>query len=242
MMPPTARRLYDSVAILGDTGSFRVLLKGRPVRTPGGSVLSLPTAALAAGVANEWLSQGATIRPETMPLTRLAVTAIDRIAARRRSVIDALLAYAGSDLLCYRAEEPDDLVVLQAGAWQPLVDWAGERWGARMVVGRGVVPVDQPEAALRALRGAVDRVDDVELAALSSAVQASGSLLIGLALLHGRLDAQAAYDAALLDECYQARRWGVDAEAECRRQAIAEDLRAVAAFVSLARSRPAASS
>ena len=230
----TNKRFYDKVGIGREGGSFTVLLGGRPVRTPQGGVLLLPTAALAAGVANEWSAQGETIRPDTMPLTRLAATAAERIAPRRQAVVDAVLGYAGNDLLCYRADAPEELVALEGRAWQPLVDWAADRWGARLAVAAGIAPIEQPPDAIEALRRAVGRVNDLELAALSCVVQASGSIIIGLAVLDEHIDAETASAAALLDEQYQAERWGIDAEAERRRRDIADDIRSAASFLSLA--------
>jgi chaperone required for assembly of F1-ATPase len=231
------RRFYERASVAPDPedNGFRVLLAGRPVRTPGGRWLTLPSAALAAAVANEWLAQGERIRPETMPLTRLAATAFDRMAACRPQVIEALAAYAAHDLLCYRAEEPDDLVALQAAVWQPLVDWAADRWGARLLIAGGVLPIAQPEEAIAALRSAVDGCSDLELTGVGCAVEASGSLVIGLAILDRRIDAEAAAAAALLDEHWQAGRWGMDEEAERRRREIAADLAAATAFLSLVR-------
>lgn len=231
------RRFYDTVAIGRDPEdlSFQILLGGRPVRTPGGARLRLTSAALAAAVANEWLAQDDKIRPETMPLTRLAATATDRVSAVRDDVVDTLAAYAASDLVCYRAVEPDDLVSLQAAVWQPLVDWAVERWGARLAVAGGVLPIAQPAEATAALRRAIETCSDVELTGVGCAVEASGSLLIGLALLHGHIDADRAADAALLDERWQADRWGVDEEAEKRWHEIRADLQAASAFLTLAR-------
>ena len=231
----TAKRFYDKVAIGQENGAFTVLLAGRPVRTPQGGVLRLPTAALAAAIANEWGGQGDILRPETMPLTRLAATATDRVAVLRQTVVDAVVDYAGTDLLCYRAEAPADLVALEDRTWQPLLDWAAERWGARMVVSAGVLPVRQPAHAMQALRRAVDQASDLELAALSCVVQASGSIVVGLAVLDGRIDADTAFATALLDEQYQAERWGIDAAAERRRREIATEIRAAASFLALAR-------
>jgi chaperone required for assembly of F1-ATPase len=232
----TAKRFYKTVAIGHIAGGFGVLLSGKPIRTPDGTVLALPTAALAAALANEWLSQGETLKPETMLLTRLAATAVDRIAPNRAATVDALIAYAASDLLCYRAESPADLVSLQDRCWQPLLDWVAERWGARMAVGAGVLPIAQPPAVIETLRRVVEVASDIELTALSCAVQASGSLIIGLALLHHRMNPQSAFAAAVLDEQYQADRWGSDAEAVRRREEIAKDLRAAASFLALTRS------
>jgi chaperone required for assembly of F1-ATPase len=235
VMLSTNKRFYEAVTIGRDGGGFTVLLGGRALRTPGGVVLHVPTAVLAGAVANEWLSQGETLRPASMPLTRLAATATDRIGLRREGVVEAVVRYAGSDLLCYRAEAPADLVLLQQRTWQPLLDWAETRWGAGLRVAAGVLPIEQPAAAVDALRRAVDRTSDLELAALSSLVQASGSVVVGLAVLDGRLDAEAAFATASLDERYQAERWGIDAEAERRRRDIANDFRAAASFLKLVR-------
>jgi chaperone required for assembly of F1-ATPase len=229
------KRFYDKVAIGREDGAFTVLLAGRPVRTPQGVVLRLPTSALAAAVANEWGAQRDIIRPDTMPLTRLAATATDRVAVLRETVVDAVVDYAGTDLLCYRADGPKDLVALEDRTWQPLLDWAAERWGARMAVSAGVLPVRQPADAMQALRRAVDQASNLELTALSCVVQASGSIVVGLAVLDGRIDADTAFATALLDEQYQAERWGIDAEAERRRRDIANEIRAAASFLALAR-------
>jgi chaperone required for assembly of F1-ATPase len=185
-------------------------------------------------VVNEWLAQTETLCPETMPLTRLAATALDRIGTHRAAVVDALAEYAGSDLICYRADDPLDLVALQTALWQPLVDWAAEACGARLAVCVGVLPLVQPQPALDALRAMIEASSDRQLAALASVVPASGSLVVALAMLHGRLDADAAVEAALLDERWQAERWGVDEEAEARRAEIADDIRSAALFLSLA--------
>ena len=231
----TAKRYYDRVAIGQEDGTFTVLLAGRPVRTPHGVVLRVPTAALAAAIANEWAAQSDILRPETMPLTRLAAMASERIGPMREGVVDAVLDYAGTDLLCYRADAPQDLVVREDRTWQPLLDWAADEWGARLAVARGILPLRQPAHAIAALRRAVEQVSDLELTALSCLVQASGSLVVGLAVLDGRIDADTAFATALLDEEYQAERWGIDAEAERRRRDIAEDIRAAASFLALSR-------
>ena len=231
----TNKRFYDKIAIGREGGAFTVLLGGRPLRTPQGVLLRLQTAALAAGIVNEWGAQVETIRPETMPLTRLAATAAEKIGPRRRAIVDAVVGYAASDLLCYRADGPQDLVALEDRTWQPLLDWAAGRWGARLTVATGVLPVEQPEDSIEALRRAVDQMNDVQLTALSSVVHSSGSIVIGLAVLDDRIDAETAFATAMLDEHFQAERWGIDAEAERRRRDIANDIRAAASFLALAR-------
>jgi chaperone required for assembly of F1-ATPase len=231
----TNKRFYDKVAIGREGGAFTVLLGGRPLRTPQGVLLRLQTAALAAGIANEWGAQIETIRPESMPLTRLAATAAEKIGPRRRAIVDAVVGYAASDLLCYRADAPKELVLLEDRTWQPLLDWAASRWGARLTVAAGVLPVEQPEDSIEAIRRAVDQMNDIQLTALSCVVQSSGSIIIGLAVLDGRIDAEEAFATAMLDEHYQAERWGIDAEAERRRRDIANDISAATSFLALAR-------
>lgn len=209
-------------------------LDARPVRTPAGAVLVLPSEALAQAVADEWQRQGESIDVEAMPLTRLAATAIDRVSHHRDGVIDQLAGYAATDLVCYRADAPPSLAVQQHRAWQPLLQWVEATFGARLAVTAGIVPVSQPPAALAALRAAVLSLDDVRLTALAAAVQTTGSLIIGLALVFRQISADEAFAAALLDEIFQADRWGRDAEAEARRRQLSAELQAAAAFVSLA--------
>lgn len=214
---------------------FRIALDGRPVRTPAKAVLEVPRPAFAEAVAEEWGRQGATIDQRTMPLTAYACTAIDLVAGKRGQVVAEVAAYGEHDLLCYRAGAPADLAARQQAEWQPLLDWAALTFDAPLKVTSGVVSVGQAPAAVRALRGAVEALDDFELTVLSSAVSAAGSLVIGLALRAGRLDAEAAFEAALLDELYQAERWGDDLEAVRRREAIKADLGAAARAFALLR-------
>ncbi len=177
----------------------------------------LPTEALAGAVAAEWGAQVTSIDPATMPLTRLANTAIDGVATRIEAVADDLCAYAQTDLLAYRAAEPDRLVTAQAKAWDPVLDWAYETFGAKLILSEGVMHVTQPPQAIQALTEAVRRVDDpFRLAALHTLTTLTGSLILALAVLHGRLDPGAAWEAAHVDETYQADVWGRDEEAEAR--------------------------
>lgn len=230
-MLKASKRFYRCAEVLPANEGYYVLLDGRALKTPAGMDLVLPTKRLAQDVAEEWLSQTEEIRPQTMPLTRLAATAVDRVAPLRTAVIDRLMAYAASDLLCYRAEGPSDLSSLQQRVWQPLLDWATTRWAIRLRVTTGVMPVEQPPAALAALRSAVERLDDMELTALASIVQTSGSLVLGLAVAAGRIDAEAAFDAAQLDESYQSHRWGRVEEIRQRQARLKEDLAVAAHFI-----------
>ncbi|MCH7486573.1 MAG: ATPase [Proteobacteria bacterium] len=231
----TGRRLYVRVDAVPAGGGFAVAIDGRPARTPEGRDLGLPSEALARAVADEWRAQAETVEPESMPLTRLASTAIDRVGAGRRDVIDQALKYAETDLLCYRAEALPELAESQQMRWQPLLDWAAEAEGARLRVTAGVSPVAQPKAALAALRAAVEALDDMELAVLSTVTAATGSLIVALALLGGRIGADEAFETSQVDESFQISRWGEDAEAEDRRRRLKADIRAAADFLGLLR-------
>jgi len=212
-----------------------VTLDGRAVCTPGGHVLAVPTEALARAIAGEWEAQGGEVRPHTMPMTRLASTAIDRVGPHRRAIIDQTLAYGGTDLLCYRAAGPPELVERQRAAWQPLLDWAAEACGARLGVTTGVTPVAQPAGALEALGARIEALDDWALTALAGVTGAAGSLVVALALAAGRIDAGEACAVSQLDESYQLERWGGDADAAARLRRLHADIHAAAAFLALAR-------
>lgn len=221
---------------------YQVLLDGRPVRLPGGAPLRIPTASLAAAVADEWQlaggQPGGEMGWDTVPLTRLVGTAQERIAPDLAAVADALASYGESDLLCYRAERPEELARRQERAWQPWLDWAADRYGARLVPTVGIVHRLQDPAALAALRRALDELDALALAALGVAVPALGSLILGLALADSALDAGMAHALATLDEAFQAEQWGEDAEAVRRREQIGEDVAVCGRLLRLARGLP----
>ncbi len=214
---------------------FRVLLDGHAVKTPAQAEMALPTQALAEAIAAEWQAQGEEVESRSLVLTGLAWTAIDRVGAGRERVVDELAGYGAHDLVCYHAETPADLAARQRERWQPLLDWAARSLDAPLAVATGVVSIEQPPEALAALRRAVAAWDDFELTALGAAATAAGSLVIALALMVGKIDAAAAFDAAQLDESYQIERWGEDPEAARRRAAIKADLAAAARFLALLR-------
>ena len=230
------KRFYREAAVEAGNGLYRIVLDGRPARTPAKRPLALPARAAAEAVAAEWQAQGEEFEPAALRLTRLANTAIDRVAGNRPAVVGEVTRFAATDLVCYRAGEPNELVRRQAEAWQPLVEWAAARHGAHLCVTEGVIPRAQNEEALAALTRAVEAYDDFALTALHAATAAAGSLVIGLALGEGRIDAATAFAAACLDETFQAEQWGVDAEAEERRAALKADIEAAARFLALLRS------
>jgi chaperone required for assembly of F1-ATPase len=227
------KRFYKTVSVVETEDGFAIALDDRPVRTPAKSPLAVPTAGLAEAIAAEWAAQEVEVSPLSMLLTRLASTAIDKLPAERPRFTEELVSYSESDLLCYRAEHPPELVARQEAGWQPLLDWVEDRHAARLEITQGIVPKAQPTAAIAALRAAVETHDDWRFTALYSATTAAGSLVIGLALLDGRLAADDAFELSQLDESFQIEQWGKDSEAEARRDAIRAELRAAAEFLAL---------
>ena len=227
------KRVYRQVTTRPVEGGWGVALDGRPMRTPAKHELVVPTEALAAAIAEEWDAQQNEIRPVTMPLTRLAATTIDRTAKLRDQVAAEAAKYAGTDLVCYRAEHPPELIARQQAMWGPLLDWAMLRYDAPLSVTSGVIPTRQPPEALNAFAAVVSALDIFRLTALHTLTAACGSLIIALALFEGRLDAEAAFAASQLDESFQIEQWGEDAEAVARRNALAEDITSAARFAAL---------
>jgi chaperone required for assembly of F1-ATPase len=209
---------------------FALALDDRPVNTPGRWPLVVPTRALADAVAHEWRVQGSTIRPETMPLMQLAATVLDHIGLYRAEVMAATLRYAETDAICYRADQPAALVRLQSAAWDPLVEWLAADYGVRLNTVSGIVPVAQPAETLDALRRAMEEMDDWRLCAFQSAASSSGSFVIALALLDGRLDAEDAFRVAEIDASFEIDHWGEDPVATARRATVAADLAAARRF------------
>ena len=233
------QRFWDNAEIEPVVAGFRIALDGRPVHIPGGSELQLPTRALAEAVAAEWQAAGGRKGGRTsyadLPLTRIAGTGQVRIAPDPEPVVLELARYAESDLLCYRAADPPALVARQAERWQPWLDWAAARHGARLIVTTGIVHVPQPAESLAALAAALAALGPYALAALGVAVPAMGSLVLGLALADGALAGAEAHALATLDETFQEEFWGTDAEALARRRRIGDDVLVAARFLEMLR-------
>ena len=233
MVQPTPKRFYSEVTTARRDRGFTVTLDGKPVRTPARAEFIVPNEALANAVAEEWRGQGETIAADTMPMTRLVNTALDRIAPRRGDAIAQIMRYAEHDLVCYRAGHPADLAARQARVWDPLLAWLKEHHRTELKIGAGITHIEQSEKSLKALDRAIEAHDDFQLAALHAATTVTGSLVIGLAFLGGRLDAEGAFASAHLDEAYQAERWGADAEAQARAKRAAGELVAAERFLDL---------
>jgi chaperone required for assembly of F1-ATPase len=231
------KRFYKDVASKDEGAGAALLLDGKPVRTPGKAALRLPTRALAEAIAEEWRAQGERIDPLTMPLNRLANSAIDGVVGREQAVIGDIMAHAGSDLVCYRAAGPDGLANAQKTHWDPVLAWAKTALGAPLFLAKGVGHVAQPEASLDRLRQALLGRDGFSLAALHVMTALTGSALLALAVAQGRLTPEAAWEAAHVDEDWQISKWGEDAEAAERRKNRWRDFAAAAGALALVQDR-----
>jgi chaperone required for assembly of F1-ATPase len=220
MRPAVLKRFFKQASFAEVEGGFALKLDGRSARTPGKAPLIAPRRAIAELIIAEWAGQGEIIEPWTMPATRLANSAIDGVAKTLHETRAEVGKYAGSDLVCYRAEDPEDLVAMQAEAHDPVLAWAREALGAHFVVSHGVTFVEQPRAALERVEAALQRYDDAfAVATLHVLTSLSGSALLALMIAHGAIDAEAAWRDAHVDEDFQIRKWGDDREARERREA-----------------------
>ncbi|MEI7932914.1 MAG: ATP12 family protein [Alphaproteobacteria bacterium] len=210
------KRFYKSVTVEPVEGGFGVALDGRVMKTPGKAPLTAPTEAAARMIADEWSAQAEYIVFPEMAATRHAYTAIDRVAAVRREVAEEVGRYAGSDLLCYFAEEPASLVERQQREWAPLLDWAEHELELKFSRTAGISPQAQPPQTLLRIEALALDLDDFRLAALAYAGALFGSSILGLALIRGRLTAEEAFNLSRLDEAFQEEQWGIDAEAAQR--------------------------
>jgi chaperone required for assembly of F1-ATPase len=226
------RRFYKDVTVTDDLG---IALDGRPIKTPTKAMLKLPTLALAEAVAAEWAGQGDKMDPASMLFTRLANTAIDRVRPERARIEAEVTEYAGSDLVCYRAEAPETLVQRHAEHWDPVVDWALTVLDAPFAVTVGLIHTPQPEAALKAHAAAIATLNDFELAAFYTVMTLTGSALIATMLARGAMTPETAWAAAHVDEDYQIELWGADEEAGERRAARRAEFEACCHFMALAR-------
>ena len=208
-----ARRFWTAAEAVAVADGYGVRLDGRAVRTPAKAELVVPTAPLAREIAAEWDAQEGEIRPATMPMTRAANAAIDRVAHEHAAVAAMLAEYGGCDLLCYRAESPAELAARQALAWDQLLDWAESALSARLRTTCGVMHVAQDRAALDRLHAEVRLLDIWALTALHDLVSLSGSLVIGFAALREHAPAEALWRVSRIDESWQEEQWGSDEEA-----------------------------
>ncbi|MGZ8401243.1 MAG: ATP12 family chaperone protein [Methyloceanibacter sp.] len=236
--PRLPKRFYQTVATKDEGAGASLLLDGKPVRTPAKAQLVLPTRALADAVAQEWRAQGERIDLTTMPLTKLANSAIDGVAGREQAVIDDIMSHAAADLVCYRAAGPPGLVEAQTKHWDKVLAWAADALAAPLKLGEGVVHVAQPRASLDRIRHALAGRDAFSLAALHVMTALTGSALLALAVASGQMTPEETWAAAHVDEDWQIGQWGEDGEAAARRKTRWRDFAAAALMFSLLNPSP----
>lgn len=229
------KRFWKEAAVTEADDGFTVLLDTRPVRTPAKALLVVPTLPLAKAIAAEWDEQQDLIDPRTMPVTKSANAAIDKVRTQRDEVVAMLAEYADSDLLCYRAAGPQELIQRQAQHWDPMLDWAAEALGARLFVGEGVMHVPQTRQSLGRLRDEVAAFDAFALAAVHDLISLSGSLVLALAVTREALHESEAWKLSRIDEDWQAEQWGKDEEAALNEEAKRRAFHHAARFYRLSR-------
>ncbi len=207
------KRFWTEVTVDEAEDGHQVLLDGRKVRTPAKAELVVPTRGMAEAVAAEWAAQEGSVDPLSMPFTRSANAAIDRVRPTLAEVAAMLAAYGDSDLLCYRAEGPEALTTRQAERWDPVLDWAETALGARLEPRTGVIHAAQSAAALEALTAPLDRLGPFHLAGFHDLVGLSGSLVLGCAVAMDWRAPEEIWALSRLDEDWQAEQWGADEDA-----------------------------
>lgn len=229
--PALRKRFYSNAEVTPVEDGFAVTLDGRTIKTPARRTVLAPAPEIADAIAAEWRDQGEVIDPATMPLMRLANSIIDGVSERAGEVADDVAKYFGSDALFYRAEHPQGLVARQAEHWDPVLFWAADELGAHFILAQGIMHVGQPEAAIAAARAALPD-DPWRLGAIHVATTLTGSALLALALLHGRLEADAVWTAAHVDEDWNIEQWGADEEVSARRAARRAEFEAASRILS----------
>ena len=227
------KRFYKSAAVVEKTGFFHVEIDGKPVRTPGRAELAVERSDLADALCAEWNAQGEWIDPQSMPFTQFVNTSIDRVSVQMDGVRDSILAFAGSDLLCYRAETPKKLADLQSAAWDPVLDWLKSEYGATFEISTGVMPVVQSSGAVEKINQRLKTYDAFGLSGLHVLTSLMGSVFLALAVAEKRLEPEAAWSAAHVDEDWQIAQWGGDAEAETRRARRLGEMLVAARFIAM---------
>lgn len=233
MQKKTLKRFYKEVGVGQTESSWQVLLDGKPIRTPAKARLVLPTQALADAIAEEWSQQGEEVALDTMHLTQFSCAALDYTQGFRADVESETLAYISTDLLCYRAQEPQELVQRQNAGWNRWVDWAGQRYGIRMALAAGIMPVTQADATSDAMERELKQLDDFMLTALWLVARQTSSLLLAFAVVERELAASDAFVLSRIDETYQNEQWGEDEEARRRREIGAAEMVALGEFIAL---------
>jgi len=229
------KRVWKTADSVPADGGFLVRLDGKPLHVPGGTILRVPFMALAKAIALEWAQVPENFTRDNLPLTRLTTTAQDRVSSARPDIITQLVQYGLNDLLCYRAADPPALAAYQHESWQPWLDWAARTLNIHLTTGTEILPIAQPPASLVILTALLATRSDYELAGLGVIVPALGSLVLGLALLHGALQPATACALSELEALWQEQKWGTDSQTTISRQKLIAEVEVTARFWDLCR-------
>jgi len=214
MVEWAVKRFWSSVEVVSAAEGFAVTLDTRPVKTPAKKPLVVSTKGLADHIAAEWAAQSEAIDPQTMPFTRTTNAAIDKVAPQFLEVVGHLSAYCGTDLLCYRAEGPAELVSRQNSAWDPLLSWSSEVLDAPLICAQGVMHVEQSPKTLRTYKDKLKNLSEFQLAAMHDLIGLSGSCVAAFALVNGVKSPNEIWRISRIDEDWQRDQWGADEEAD----------------------------
>lgn len=230
------KRFYKAVTKTAVDGGFAIHLDGRPVKTPARNPFHLPTPVLAEAIAAEWDAQDEDIDPVTMPLTALAQGALDQVSEERERILGRITAFADSDMLYYRADDNQQaLADYQAECWDPLLDWARQRYDVSFTLNQGILHQSQQPETVKRLSEAVRVQDDFALAAMLSLVGLTGSLIVVLALVEGAYDAETLWPLVNLEELWQEKQWGRDELVATTRGLKQSEFNAAIRFLTLSR-------
>lgn len=218
------KKFYENATILVDDDGYLVALDGRTVKTPGKQKLLLPTKLLAETVAQEWNAQDEDIIPDSMPITQLSNTAIDRVMPNRDAIIEELVGYAHTDLVCYREDSEQELINLQTEQWQPVLDWLSDTYGIQLRSTSGILPIAQSDSNIAKIKAIVSEFSDHELTAFHECVKGLGSLALGLAVVKGFRSLDLCWQASILEQTFQEKAWGTDSEVAEKRSKLKKEL------------------
>lgn len=233
--PPKPKRFYADAAAEASEKGWQVMLDGRPIKTPALRAFLIPSRQLAEAIAEEWRKQEAEIDHSSMPLTKLANTALDAGEANADAIAQDILSFASRDLLCYRAEGPESLIERQRLYWDPVLEWAKRHYGVRLAATHGIMPVDQPPDSHDAFRRICEGLDPFSLTAFHVMTSLTGSAVLALAHMEGHLSLETCWSAAHVDEDFQIEHWGEDSEAKARRERRFAEMLAASSFFQLSR-------
>ena len=227
------KKHYDIAGYKTANNGYAITLDGQRINTHGGLSFIVPSEELASAIAKEWNSQDKHINPATMPITALCCTALDFVSLNVNQTVNELLHYAETDLLCYRSDDSIQLKNIQNTYWQPLLEWIEKTYDSRFSITSGIVPIKQSQDTILKLRRVIESLDHFHLTALTSITKITGSLIIGLCVVGGEVNANDALEVSQVDENWQRKKWGEDPEEMKRLNSLNKELFEIKSFLDL---------